>query len=577
MRRAFIVALVQIVAGFVIGSTSAAFAQADARPGTLTLTIVDGDSGQPTPARVELLDKQGRAYVARDALLVAGDCEMHYGGVAQEDARPWTLERALSLLTKEFHNPYTGTTQFYSAGKSVVSLPPGAYKLKVFKGNEYEIQAREVDVRPGETTKLTLKMARWVQMPEQGWYSADDHIHIARPVKELDPFISKMMQAEDLHVGNLLQMGFSKRPNRTPQYAHGPEGIYQEGNYILASGQENPRTHFLGHTITMGEQSEIHFPEHYLIYRLFFEEARRQGALSGYAHWAFGHLGGPYGLSVDLPHGLVSFLEVLQFNRGIYNTWYEILNTGFRMTPTAGTDYPCAGATIPGRERFYTKVQGPFTFKNWLEGVRRGQTFVTNGPILEFQVNGKGMGEEVVLGQPGPAQLEGRVRFDPASDDVEHLEVIENGHILRSFPRAAGASEIRFKFEHNVQEASWLAVRAFGNKVDEPSPVEGRIPGGRVHGTFRPNSEAHSAPVYITVKGAPPLKGLPRAKALARTWLARLEDLEFRLAEDQIPALAKKLEVSRGDIVEEDLLRKNRVALLEEIQKAKEYFTRLAR
>ena len=40
----------------------------------------------------------------------------------------------------------------------------------------------------------------------------------------------------------------------------------------------------------MGEQSEIHFPEHYLIYRLFFEEARRQGALSGYAHWAFGHL-----------------------------------------------------------------------------------------------------------------------------------------------------------------------------------------------------------------------------------------------------------------------------------------------
>ena len=38
--------------------------------------------------------------------------------------------------------------------------------------------------------------------------------------------------------------------------------------------------------------------------------------------------------------------------------WYEILNTGFRITPTAGTDYPCVGASIPGRERFYTKVEG---------------------------------------------------------------------------------------------------------------------------------------------------------------------------------------------------------------------------
>ena len=100
MRTSFMVVLVQIMAGLVIGSTTTAFAQPNPRPGTLQLTVLDAASQEPTPARVELLDKQGRAYVARDALLVAGDCEMHYGGVAQEDARGWTLERALSLLTK---------------------------------------------------------------------------------------------------------------------------------------------------------------------------------------------------------------------------------------------------------------------------------------------------------------------------------------------------------------------------------------------------------------------------------------------------------------------------------------------
>ena len=380
-----------------------------------------------------------------------------------------------------------------------------------------------------------------------------------------------MMQAEELHVGNLLQMGLSKRFNRTIQYTHGSDSIYQEGNYILASGQENPRTHFRGHAITLGAHSLIHFPENYLIYRLFFEEARRQGALSGYAHFG-NNVGGEFGLGIDLPHGLVSFVEVLQWNRGVYKFWYDILNAGFRMTPTAGTDYPCARATIPGRERFYTKVEGRFTYENWLEGVRRGRTFVTNGPILEFRVNGKGMGEEVVLSEPGPVQIEGRVRFNPAWDDVAHLAVIENGQLLRSFPRKAGAAEIRFQFEHNVREASWLAIRAYGKKLGEIDPMRNQI-----RGSWHPTSEAHSAPVYLTLKGAPPLSAQPAGKAAARTWLARLDDLESRLAEDQLENLAKKLKQHRGDIVELDLLRKNRSALLEEIRKAKDYFTRLAR
>ena len=242
------------------------------------------------------------------------------------------------------------------------------------------------------------------------------------------------------------------------------------------------------------------------------------------------------------------------------------------MTPTAGTDYPCAGATIPGRERFYTKVEGPFTYENWLEGIRRGQTFVTNGPILEFRVDGRQMGKEVVLSQPGSLQVEGRVLFDPTSHEVEHLEVIENGQVLRSFPRPAGAAEIRFQFEHHVRESSWLAIRAYGDKLGEIDPQRDHI-----HGTRRPTLEAHSAPVYLTFEGAPPLSAQPRGKASARTWLARLEDLESRLVEDQIENLAKKLERYRSDIVEEDLLRKNRPALLEEIRKAKEYFRRLAR
>jgi len=42
-------------------------------PVVLTLSIVDETTELPTPARVEVLDKDGKGYVAEDALLIGGD------------------------------------------------------------------------------------------------------------------------------------------------------------------------------------------------------------------------------------------------------------------------------------------------------------------------------------------------------------------------------------------------------------------------------------------------------------------------------------------------------------------------
>jgi len=42
-------------------------------PGCLKLSVVDEGTKQTTPCRVEILDKDGKAYVAEDALLIGGD------------------------------------------------------------------------------------------------------------------------------------------------------------------------------------------------------------------------------------------------------------------------------------------------------------------------------------------------------------------------------------------------------------------------------------------------------------------------------------------------------------------------
>ena len=533
---------------------------------TLKLSIVDAASGQPTPARVEVLDPAGKPYVADDALLV---------GPGYSDRKtPWegNLGQALALLSKSVENPYTRTTQFYSTGNSKVALPPGQYKLKLYKGTEYEVQVRDVQIHADESVELKVAMSRWVNMPKEGWYSGDDHIHVSRPLKELNPAISKWMQAEDVHVANLLQFGSWNRFLASPQYEHGKGGQYREGNYLLASGQENPRTHFLGHTIILGQQSPLHFADRYVIYKHFWEEAKRQGALTGYAHWGTGSEA-QAGLAIDLPDRLLSFLEVLEAHDANYDVWYDILNTGFRLTPTAGTDYGSV-PSLPGRERFYTEVKGPLSYEAWLDGIRQGKTFVTNGPVLEFRVQSQGIGSEVVLKKPMSVLVDARVRFDPARDDVKRLEVIQNGDLLRSFPREGPSAEIRCRFEAEMRRTSWLAVRASGHKRGERAPPEGFLPPYRDRYRGAAASLAHSAAIYVTIENTPGLSQHSKAKSLARAWIARLQELEMRLEEDKIQYLA---EGPGDDVPDVEYLRKNRSALVAAIAGARKHFLELAR
>ena len=546
-------------------------AGAEAGPGELLLEITDAATGHPTPARVEIRDANGVDYVASDALRVGGDCDMSDAGAGLVD-----LDSTLAGFSDRIVNPYTDSTQFYSEGSSSIRVPAGPVTISVFKGPEYRVARQTVEVEAGGPTRVGVALERWVDMSKAGWYSADDHLHIPRPTPELDAPISRMMQAEDIHVANLLQMGKVRNTSIAKQHAHGPEGHYQEGHYILAAGQENPRSHFLGHTITLGAEKLHHEPDTYLIYRLLWEKTREEGALNGFAH-AYGPSGSllsPHdGMAVVAPHDLLDFVEVLQFNRSGYEAWYDLLALGFRVTPTAGTDFPCADQSIPGHERFYTKVDGPLTYARWLDAVRRGRTFVTTGPVIELRVDGQEMGGEIALTEDRPLEISGAVRFDPAADDVVFVELLQNGDVIERFSRVGDAPEIRFSVTRRVGETSWFALRGYGRRL-----LENTFARPLHFMSFEPTTSFHSAPIYVTLEGEPGLAQGDRAKRVARTWLARLEDLETVLSEPNAESLARRLELPDDiDGVPAETLARSRPALLEEIRVAKEFFGALAR
>ena len=84
---------------------------------------------------------------------------------------------------------------------------------------------------------------------------------------------------------------------------------------------------------------------------------------------------------------------MLQFGLVNWLDYAEYLNLGFRLTAAAGSDTPW-GSTI-GEVRTYVHLGDKFDVDNWFRQFKAGHTFVSNGPALEFTVDGELPGTEL--------------------------------------------------------------------------------------------------------------------------------------------------------------------------------------
>ncbi len=564
------------IARFLVLSMAMAMACSRVEGGILQLRILEG--GREVPARVEVLGADGSAFAASDALVLHLEC-------AAAPLPEWLRGRISG--SDRLHNKQTGTEQFYAAGTARLDLPPGRYRIRAFKGIEFRVAHAEVELAPRDEKTVELELERWVDMPSRGWYGVDDHVHITRRTADDDRRIAIWMSAEDLQITNLLQMGTVDQFGVTPQRDFGEAGEFRLGDTLLISGQEHPRTHFLGHTITLGAERPVDLRDTYISYETTFRAALEAGGLPGYAHFGLGPARD--GLALDAPRELVHFLEVLQFASPYYDVWYGLLDLGVRIAPTAGTDFPCGPWSVPGAERFYARLGDEFTRRGLLEAVRTGRTFVTNGPLLDLRVGTAGIGEELALSEGGAIAIEGHVLFDPERDDVKRVELIRNGVVVPVVP-SVRRGEIRVEWQGEEQESAWWALRVEGDKVGA-APIE-PLPSGPIvdflgprlmmdateavealtayhlaRGRVRP-SLAHTAPIWVRV-GKP--GGAPRtlAKPRAEEALRRLEDLEQRLSDERIEEARIWDWVPYSDGVSIEHLRRNRAALLRAIEEAR--------
>ncbi len=464
----------------------------------LKVKITEENSENPTPVRVRITDSNGNVTALPKEVI-----SIMYG-------RGDRAERY----------SYQPDSSFYVDKAFSIELKSGKYKIQLSKGFEYVDQTNIVELKEGKDQLLKFELKRWVNMAEKGWFSADDHIHIRRSPRE-NPLILKWIQAEGLNVGVMLQMGDIWR-TYFAQYSFGENGVYKENESLLTAGQEEPRTHEIGHTIAIVADDFYRNTSDYYYYDSYFDKIHELNGLTGYAHQGMS-FNGSRGMTMDVLDDKVDFLELLQFcvNGGplLTQNYYHYLDLGYKLTATAGSDFPWCGngerfgidapawnARI-GNVRFYTHVDGKFNYKSWKENLVSGHTFVSSGPMLLLKVNDQLPGDEINLGKKGTVSISAEAFGNQQQVPLSKLEIIAHGKVIQEISPGdlnQNIEHLSLKFDFNIEKGIWIAARCYAGA----------------------SQVAHTTPIYISInnKGFHNDETLHEYLALNEKYLFELEN-----------------------------------------------------
>ncbi len=302
---------------------------------------------------------------------------------------------------------------FVCPGRAEITLPAGRYRYLIDRGPEYRQQRGEFSVVGDRPLEIEHTLARLTDLRQQGWYSADLHVH--RPVEQIE----LLMQAEDLDVAPVITWWNTRNlwadralPTHTWQST-------SDGRWFSPTAGEDEREG--GALLYFGLRTPIEIAtddREYPSPMVFVDEARQRQSdvwidIEKPFWWdvpvwlASGKM-----QSIGLANNHMCRDQMLaneawgksrdidRWPDPLGNGWwtqeiyYHVLNAGLRLPPSAGS----ASGVLPnpvGYNRVYVQLDQALTPSAWWRGLKQGRCFVTNGPLLICQVNRQWPGSEL--------------------------------------------------------------------------------------------------------------------------------------------------------------------------------------
>jgi hypothetical protein len=444
--------------------------------------IRDADTGEPVAARIYVRGEDGTWHFPRSR-----------GGTAVEYRR----QTRLPPESTEMHTTL-------SAHPFDVDLPPGRATVTVERGKEYRTATRQITMG-SEPVETVLSIERWVDMARAGWYSGDTHVH--RSLDELP----NVVLAEDLNVALPLTSWVRDAFVAPKADADAPRLIAVDRTHVIYPRNTEyeiftvrGKNHTLGAFFVLNHKSV--FPDGVPPIAPVLRRARAEGALidldkhnwpwsmaivpilkvdlfelannhmwrAPIAYGGWGEMPPPY-MNAELDKA--GALTERGWLDATIKHYYALLNCGQRLRPTGGT----ASGVHPvplGFGRVYVHLPDGFSYEAWMDGLNRGRSFVTTGPMLPVSLDGFDPGRTFT--RPGTYHLRGNALADTS---IDRVEIVINGRIARTI--RGGRPEVRIDEEIPIESSSWVAVRCFEARPD-----------GRIR-------FAHTGPWHIDVEGRP--------------------------------------------------------------------------
>lgn len=458
--------------------------------------VVDAQSGEALACRLYLQNKTTGEWLFPKSKDPSGTAVEYRRQVGQTSS----LEMHTTLSAHPFQ----------------ISLPRGRYRIEALRGKEFLPAAQDFDVTD-EPVNLSISLQRFVNMPESGWFSGDVHAH--RSINEMNNAII----AEDLNVG--FPMTYWVRDSQEIPSGSGPtiEGrpvAVAPNHFLYPVNTEyevfsvDKKRHTQGAVLVLNHKRPLNIPA--LPTMAVAEEARRQGGLLDLEKhsWAWSMMIVPI-MNVDLfelsnNHNWrtefafsqwtienapnwpevernASGLTELGWTQFALQTYYSLLNCGFRMRVSAGTG---SGVhPVPaGHSRVYVHTGNPFSYEQWIEHLNAGHSFVTTGPLMNVRFNDSLPGTTWTNSEPkNEITITGTVT---CINELKSIEVIQNAVVvehldLKPTKTEHGVWEYSISTTASLQNSGWVAVRCFED-----------LPAEKV-------SFAHTNPVFMDVIGHP--------------------------------------------------------------------------
>ena len=448
------------------------------------------------------------------------------GATAPLPCRAW-----VSVGGKRFFEPEPGSCTSYVKdrsfscdGRFVMKVPAGKAVIHVERGKEYWPVDREIIVEKGRAAKVEIVLKRWVHMLKEDWYSGDIHCHFG--LNDLT-VLKQLAMADDVNFEPILTLWNHQSPappgGLWPAWSGGSSAYADATHLVTLRNQEIERIggdafESVGALLMMGLNKPVKMPprgDRYPCDAVLGRIARETspGCIidTDKPIWGENVVGVALGLfdSVQLCHnhyhrdvtlqdgrlgwGMADVVNGQDHSDGdalfhrTNSTYYRFLNCGFKLAATGGSAMGVMAVPL-GYGRTYAKLDGPLSEAGYLNAIRGGRTFATNGPMLVLTANGLDSGAEIKysMSDNEPIWIKADLR---SIQRIDSLELLYNGKVIK-----------RVALEDEAPSPVLRESIGLGLKPLRSGWVAGRATFSSPDGHLR---QAHTSPVYVTVDGKP--------------------------------------------------------------------------